>query len=94
MVMFYLFVLACIKKELQYISSSLADLRHKEVMNITTGLEDIRQQHQSIVNLLSSVNPILQHVDISMHTSLFIPAPLNVKTNIPTIFPRIVNIIL
>jgi hypothetical protein len=31
-------------------------------MNITTGLEDIRQQHQSIVNLLSSVNPILQHV--------------------------------
>jgi hypothetical protein len=42
MVMFYLFVLACIKKELQYISSSLADLRHKEVMNITTGLEDIR----------------------------------------------------
>jgi hypothetical protein len=62
MVMFYLFVLACIKKELQYISSSLADLRHKEVRNITTGLEDIRQQHQSIVNLLSSVNPILQHV--------------------------------
>lgn len=62
MVMFFFFVLACIKKELQYISSSLEDLRHKEVMNITTGLEDIRQQHQSIVNLLSSVNPILRHV--------------------------------
>lgn len=59
--LFYFFVLQCIKKEFEHISIRLVQLR-KRPTTISTEMEDIRQQHQVIVNILSSVNPVLRHI--------------------------------